>query len=289
VDRRDLRIAEALLSPEYMIPLAREYGEGDPVRGARAAWLEVRGILREWVRHVRKRDAARTDLGVSFSFKHLGVVGNYSGVLEVKEERWRQTAIQCWDYPAQILGQVKVEVGHSTSTEINYSAMRAVSKALTLVPLANRALLDGRCWQRVSPDIMVNFELGGDMNSTVFNATGKSDDWLRRKMHRAIKAARKLHKHELADFGAMLSAKWAKAGFISSPAGAMLSLMTNTGVHSGYGPLVPGNGIPVAIAVCSADDDTVTVGGTFDHRVIDGRTETRFLKTIKEEMECELS
>ena len=274
-----------------MIPLAREHGEGDPVRGARGAWLEVRSILREWVRHVRKRDAAKTDLGVSFSFKHLGVVGSYCEVLEIREERWRQTAIHCWDYPAQILGQVKVKVGRSNNSQINHSTMRAVSKALRLVPLANRALLDGRCWQRVSPEIMVNFELSGDMNSTVFDATDRTDLWLSRKMHRAIKAARKLHSHELADFGAELAAKWAEAGFISSPAGAMISLMGNTGVYSGYGPLVPGNGVPIAIAVCAIneDDNTVLIGGTFDHRVIDGRTETRFLKTIREEMECELS
>jgi hypothetical protein len=291
VDRRDLRIAEALLSPEYMIPLAREYGEGDPVRGARFAWREVRGLLREWVRHVRQRDKLGTDLDLSFSFKHLGIIGTYCEVIPVINEPWRDRALQSWDGPGVIHSKVEVSTGRLSYREINCCALRAISKALKRVPFANRAILDGRCWQRVSSELLLNFELRGDMHSVVFDADGKTDDWIHRKIKRALTAAKHIQRHELAWFGRDLSLKWAKTGLISSPAGAMVALLGRSGLDCGYAPLLPKNGIPAVITVCAFNPETqrVMITGSLDHRVMDGRTTSRFFNVIKEEMECELS
>jgi hypothetical protein len=290
VDRRDLRIAEALLSPEYMIPLARELGNGDPIKGARFAWREVRGLLREWVRHVKQRERAGSDLDVAFSFKHLGIVGTYCEVLEIKDEPWRVRALQSWTSEAPIYTTVDVNVSGASTKAINHAALRAISKSLRLIPFANRALLDGRCWQRVSGELMVNFELRGEMHSVVFTAEDKTDAWIDRKIKKALLASKHLQQHELAWFGRELSLKWAKTGLISSPAGAMVALMSKQNPSSGFGPTLPCNGIPIALTLCGFNEDagTIKVAGSLDHRVIDGRAAVRLFKMIKEEMECEL-
>ena len=69
----------------------------------------------------------------------------------------------------------------------------------------------------------------------------------------------------------------------------MVSLMGTRGLYSGYAPVLPGNGVPTTIVVCTAMNNRVVITGSFDHRVMDGRATTEMLNTIKRGIECELS
>jgi len=105
--------------------------------------------------------------------------------------------------------------------------------------------------------------------SMVMDPHKRDKEWVHRKLRKGLKAAAKFSKTEMARYSTQLMIEWARAGFIGSPAGAMVSGCP--GVEMGWGALVPSNGIPLVVCVNHPIDGRVFIGVTPDHRAFDGK------------------
>jgi hypothetical protein len=149
------------------------------------------------------------------------------------------------------------------------AAIIATSRMLKEEPELNRAVLDGRVWQRSDSLVMVHFEIRTGLMSMVMDAARRDPECVRRKLRRGLKTAVKFSKTEMAPYSTQLLIEWARAGFIGSPAGAMVSGCP--GIEYGWGALVPCNGIPLVVCVNQPIDGRVFIGVSPDHRAFDGK------------------
>jgi hypothetical protein len=145
-----------------------------------------------------------------------------------------------------------------------------VTQLLTDQPALNRAFLDGSVWQRSTPEVMLHAEIAADdIRPLVFNAAHLADTELQRLLRKEYKRTLQMVRHPLAPVGHQLLRDWVEAGFIGSPAGAMISTPGRVGVEVGLPVLIPGNGVPLAVAVGALQGDECTLGIVMDHRVFD--------------------
>lgn len=269
----DVRTIAAWLSPEYLIPAAREHGDGDPVRGAYDAYREVRGLIRNYARFVAHRDGERVaGLGLGLALRAMGYLGGPQPLGEEIRSDWRATAEATFtDANCAMTGEVVVGVGNAPRTRASLAAMLAVSRLLVFHGgKVNRARLQRRVFERTSPEILVHVETEPDEIRSVMlvPAYVHPPHRLGRRWLRALRGLKRLEDHWLRPLASQLLRAWGSAGFIHSPAGAMVSLVGAAGVQRGWAPLFPANGIPLAFTVARCGGDLV-LGLTADHRVLD--------------------
>lgn len=279
----DLRLIVTLMAPEYIIPLAKQHGSGCAVTGAHDAILEVRSAIRSYLRYTRWRDGDGAFTRPALALRALGYQGTLQP-LSPMQSPWRQTAPAFWPHGGFITNDLEVEVGAHSQREVDAAALIAVGRALRAVSEANRAFLQGRVWQRESPEVLFNFELAGEMRSVVLDPADKEPAWITDRLKRVVLKARELDKHPYAHIGAQLIREWARAGMITSMGGCMVATVGSVGVEKGYGALAPFNGIPIVELICNVQNGKVWLTAVADHRAIDGRGIARWHKRVRGEL-----
>lgn len=271
----------------------------DPVLGAWDAYRglrrEVRRLAREIARRERKPVAGT---GLTLSLRAMGYVGRFQPVAPLGPEDplfgpggltdWREAAEDVLGSEVSIPGGVWVEIGSARPVAVNMAAMQAVSEALTLYPWLNRARLRGRLYQRASGEIMVHTSPRLDVvRSVVLNPSARPgdlgstwNDWTR-----SLRGMARVEGHWLQPLATRLLRAWCREGFIASPAGAMISPVGDGGgIEFGWAPLIPANGIPLAITVCAPADGKAFIGVRPDHRTVDARHLDPLYRHLKREI-----
>jgi hypothetical protein len=296
-DVSDLRTVLTWFGPEWIIEAAKDYGTGgDPVFGAVMAFEEARRLARRYIHYIRLRDEVRVaDLKLALLFRatgHSPGLREHKHVIPMPENDWRDTAMGwMWpDGPGLIPGGVPVITGSATQAEVNRATILAVSRMLHEHPEWNRAILDGRLWQRRTPEVMVHAGLKTErIRGMIFACHDRDMSWLKHRMTRAIRAILTTERHELlpgvtaAQIGVAMMRRW-MGRFIASPAGAMISLAPK--VPQGWAALVP-NGVPLAFTVCEVggvDARRTWITATVDHRAIDGDAAGKMYQFLRREV-----
>jgi len=277
IDSPEFQIVLQLLSPDYMWSAAKEYGDGDAIKGSRKAYAETRKLIRLLVNQARETekqaqglDKLPRDLELAFLIKSLGwpIFAQVPELVQVKDEGWRRLAAAFWPQGTPINGGFYMEVGEADFSEVYEAALIATSRMLHDFPDMNRSFLDGRVWQRADSLVMLHFEIRTGIVSMVMDAHKRDMPWVHKKLRKGLRTAVKFSKTEMTKYSTQLMIEWAGAGFLGSPAGAMVS--GAPGIEQGWGALVPCNGIPLVICVNEPIDGRVYIGVTPDHRVFDG-------------------
>jgi hypothetical protein len=237
------------------------------------------------------RPEKKRDLEMALLLRSLGwpLFRKYTHVTPTKSEGFRELACAMWPQGTPIMGAFTVEVGAATWSELYRAVIKATSQMLVEVPETNRAVLDDRVWDRHDSYVMTHLPVRDDLRSMILDASKMTDVQIERKIRKGHRAAVKFSKSAMGKISTALLCDWMKAGFIGSPAGAMISGAAD--VELGWGALVPGNGIPLVICVNEVKDGKCILGVTPDHRAIDGPTAGKirmFLsKRITELLEAE--
>lgn len=262
-----------LLSPEYVWQAAEAYGDGDPVRGAPEAALEIRKLIRKII--TAERGDRGRDLEMALLMRALGwpvwagLKDTEWRLLPLKDEGWRELAQAFWPNGTPISGGFHVDVPEGMGfSDVYRAAIRATSKMLEHCSETNRAVLNGRVYKRRDSYVMIHFEVRNDLRSMVMDCAKRDDEWVERKMKRGLKSAIKFSKSLMGKISTKLLVEWAKKGFLGSPAGAMISGCPEAPM--GWGALVPSNGIPLVVCVNKVMDGKCFIGITPDHRAFDG-------------------
>jgi len=272
----EFQIVLQLLSPDYMWSASERYGKGDAIKGSRLAYVETRKLIRLLVNNARERekeeqqlDRLPKDLELAMLIRNLGwpIFANIPKLIPITND-WRKMANTFWPNGTPINGGFRVSVGDTKFSDVYEATIMATSRLLKQHNDSNRAVLDGRVWKRSDSLVMVHFELRNGLMSMVMDPAKRDQQWVHRKLRKGLKTAVKFSRTKMAPYSAKLLMEWAKAGFIGSPAGAMISGCP--GAEEGYGALVPCNGIPMVICVNEPTDGKVFIGVTLDHRALDG-------------------
>lgn len=292
----ELRLAALVLSPDYIIPAAEHHGGGDPVLGARAAYYEARGVVRSilygaYTRHRHKfardqklKDEARRS--ARCTLEALGFRGYFQEVGAQIDTAWRRLAGTLWPTGQAIAGWVELGGLPGDSSRVQRAALRAVSQLLVEHPDLNRTVLDGRVWGRLTPEVMFHVECEPDeIRPLVLDPSRVDDRAVAAILRGEIRKLARLRKHRLAPVGDELLRAWCEAGFIASPAGAMVSSVGPAGVECGLPTLIPGNGVPIAVAVGHLDRGHVVLGISLDHRALDASHGGRIHTFLKERVQ----
>lgn len=268
--RQDQQLIAQVLHPDSVWSAAEEYGEGDPVLGAPQAYKEARTMVRDVVYAARKREKLGKDLGLALMMRNLGLAAPNERV-QVKimpdHNNWRKTACKFWPGGGPMMGGLTVETNLSFE-KFYRKVIKITSQMLVEEPETNRAVLDNRIWQRLDGNVMIHFEIDGEIRSMVFNPGYKLNPWIDMKIRRGMKAALKIGKTQLVPLMNYLMQEWAERGFLISTAGAMVSGAPY--IPMGWAPLVACNGIPLTICVNRIQDNKCFIGITPDHRAFDG-------------------
>lgn len=288
----DLRVLGLLLSPDYVIPAAREYGMGDVILGGPLAFKEVRGLVREYCRFIRFREKKSVrDLDLAQSLRAIGWVGKIQPITPIPATSFRKVALAAWSssVAADIPGGIWVKTGKHTKQELDRAVLLSLSLIFKAHPELNRAFLDGRVWQRHTPEIMLNLEIGeGAVRRIIFDSSGWSDHDMKIFLFRSIKRLFKIEKHPLRQISDELLSGWAESGFISSPAAAMVSLARTP---MGWAQFFPANGVPIVVQVNDVNRtimEKAFIGVRIDHRVFDGSHAERFYEQLELQVERHL-
>jgi hypothetical protein len=278
INTPEFQLIIQLLSPDYLWSAAKNYGDGDAIKGSRKAYYETRKIIRLLVNQARERekkekglDKLPKDLELAFLIKSLGwpIFAQVPELVQIEDEGWRKLAATFWPQGTPINGGFYMPVNTSCFEKVYEAAILATSQLLHDVPALNQAYLDGRVWQRADSLVMVHFEVRKGLVSMVMDAQKRDVDWVHKKLRKGFRTAVQFSKTEMSKYSTHLMIEWAKTGFLGSPAGAMVS--GAPGIEQGWGALVPCNGIPLVICVNQPIDGKVYIGVTPDHRVFDGK------------------
>jgi hypothetical protein len=276
IDSPEFQIILQLLSPDYMRSAAARYGDGDIIRGAPEAYIETRKMTRMLVNQARERNRVPgerlpRDMEFALLMRNLGwpLLHKMPALESVADEGWRRLACAFWPNGTPINGGFKMYVGDASFQDVYEAAIIATSNFLHHYPQYNRAVLDDRVWSRKDSALMVHFEVRNDLRSLVMDPRRRDTIWVHRKLSKGLRSAVKFSKSEMGKYATQLLIEWARAGFISAPAGAMVS--GAPGIEYGWGALVPSNGIPLVICVNEPIDKRVFIGVTPDHRAFDGK------------------
>ena len=268
-----LQLICQLLSPEYVWEAAEAYGEGDPVKGAPQAALEIRKLIRKIV-SAERGDRGR-DLEMALLMRALGwpvwagLKDTEWRLVPLEHEGWRELAQAFWPQGTPIHGGFELEVPEGLEYfDVYKTAIRATSRMLAYYPEMNRAVLNGKVYQRRDSYVMTHFEVRDDLRSMVMDCATRDDVWVEKKMRRGLRSAVKFSKSMMGKISTKLMVEWAKKGFLGSPAGAMISGCPSAPM--GWGALVPANGIPLVVCVNKVVNGKCFIGITPDHRAFDG-------------------
>jgi hypothetical protein len=279
-----------LMEPARVTRRAREldplYGGTDPVMGAWAAYRELRGLVRAAARKIAAREGKPlAGTGFAMAMRAMGYVGRFQPVNRLKMTDWREAAPDVLGAEIAIPGGIWVDVGHARQRDLNLACFRAISDALVRLPWLNRARLQERIYERTSGEIMVHTSPALDIvRSVILNpsAGGSRSTW--NLWSKALRGMKRAEDHWLRPLSTYLLRAWCRAGFIASPAGAMISPVGDTGVEFGWPPLIPGNGVPLAISICRPVEGKAFIGVRPDHRVLDAPHLGPLYQHLKEEI-----
>ena len=288
-----LRKADALtlghwMSPDYMIPCAAEWGEGDPVMGAEGAFRETRDLIRSYARFIAHRDQELVSgLGLAQALRAMGYAGRYQRVTEMPRGEWFPVASSFWAQGGgDMSGYVEIPTWDKGQSFVDHSFIGVVSTMLHERRHLNRAFLQERLYQRWTPDVMVHVELSPDeIRSVVIRAHELGVREIKKRLIRAMRGVLTAEKHSFRMIAGQLLQNWAKRGLIASPAGAMVSLVGDSGVPRGRAPLVRTNGIPLSFTLGKVKDGRVIVGLTADHRALNGSHCGEIYTYLREKLE----
>ena len=248
----DVRTIINWLSPDWVYEAAREQGGGDLVLGAPAALFLVQAMVENYKRFMVWRDGVEPDLSPLESMKVAYGSGSYSlhPLRPCAEDR--ELALRLFPGGANIPGSIGKPIRDP------WACASLLPKLLQETGL-NRAVLDGRVWDRVTPECMFNTRGGGQTLSYTYS-TGSA---LKEEVAAARAEFKKLIPHPLFKVGQRLLCEWLRVGLLTSPAGAMVSIYDVDAI--GWSALVPGNGIPLAFTISRAG-----ISWSMDHRAFDG-------------------
>lgn len=296
--KNDLDTIGLWLSPDYLVPLAKFHGNGDPVWGANTAYKEVRGLIRSYAKYIRWREGRRgeKDIGLAKALRALGYAGGFQRIVPLRDPTlFRRTAFSFWPMGqgAEIPGDVIVEIGDVPERTMKAAALKTVSQMLDEIPELNVAVLDKRVWQRTSPELMLNVVIRREIRSMVFSAAKKSLDEINSHMFRGIRRLVEIEGHSLRFMTNMLLELWADyfweskgTGYIASVAGAMVTFVPNRRNIESRGNAAPAlfNGIPLTINVSCVGPGRVCFSCTPNHVAIDGPSIGRGYEFIHDRM-----
>jgi hypothetical protein len=253
------------LSPEYVTDAA---GAEYPIVGMPEAVAEVGHQIRSYLRYVRWRDGKA---GVKELLNALRLVVGF-GWQPLSFERptpWRRVACATWPDGGWIPGLLEIEAPGPISA-LNGALLVASSRLLAAHPEVNVTVLRGEVWQRTTPHVVVPFRVGaGDVRVAAFDFSKQTPAGALALVSRAQRQTMRLHRQHpgLSDVGAQLAVAWAKAGALSSPGGALVSLAWNDAVAEGWNALF--GGIPIGVCGNAPVRGIVNVGIQIDHRALD--------------------
>lgn len=266
----DIRTIAHWLSPDYLVPSAKEHGKGDVVLGALEAYKEVRTLIKEYSDFIRWRDQKqdKVDLRVAQALRALGYVGKYDSLREIVGG-FRGSANAAWSgfVYSDIPNWFPIFTAGKDKDLVTRCTIRATGEMLEEKPELNRAVLDGRVWQRSTPNVMYNFEVRGKVRSTIIDPTQLDDERIYGAICRATRSALFLENHPQRHISEQLLTEWSKRGFIASPAGAMVS---GANVYCGFSQRFIPNGIPLVLQVNKVNEGRVNISYRLDHRCFDG-------------------
>lgn len=304
LNNAEQRLLSLLLSPSYVRQSAEAHGTGDPVLGVELALREIRAMVRAHLRVLihrtrnspEKRLALRQMLNLQ---KHLNL--KPQRVLSMEETSWRQQSRLMWKEPSNIYGTL--EIDHVvTDPELFFRCLvRCLSDMLAHHLPLNRAFLNDRVWQRLTPEVMVNVQLRqDDIAPLVINAWGLSDQQVVSSLKSGLRGLLRARRHELWPIVQHTICEWLEARPLVSFAGVTVSSLLRTGVRWGHANIPPNLGIPIAVTMGDYNHTlckTLQIGITVDHRVLDagaGGAIHNYLRThlvplYQEGLECTLS
>lgn len=294
-----------LASPEYIMPKAIKHGleiaqlihpnlveealENKnilAILGARGAAVESRNNIRSYLRYVRHRDNIKViDLKLAQAMRRAGWVGSYQPVEPlIPITRWRDNTRYIWPKGNGIItNRVLVKVPKERSRrDKDIAVIKAVSDMLVENSSMNRAILQGYPWQRTTGHVMINLEPSREQIRTVLiDASDLTFKETSRKLTTCVRSLIKAERSYPEEVQVVdeLFKRWCKVGTISSPAGAMLSLVgAKLGIGSeGQLALLSNiNGIGLGVTAGLLDDETIVLWASFDHRLFDADHEGIF-------------
>jgi hypothetical protein len=246
------------------------------VMGAKAAADETRGIIRKYAKFIRWRDqkTGLFDLGLAQSLRRAGYVGSFQPVLPLVEETpWRRTARAFWPRDGGWMGGTgRFTVGDVPQAVVDAACIKTVSELFYHRPGLNRALLQGRLWQRTTPHVMVHLEPAPEqVRSIIIDASRLSMPVLMKRLRNATRSMIVAEKHELSFFVDKLLEKWVPRGFIASPAAAMISCTgSKRYILEGDGPLcTDANGVGINVCTGAVHNGQLVIEARADHRMWD--------------------
>jgi hypothetical protein len=300
MNRGDIHTISTWLSPDYVTRCAKEHGikiaselypieelieDNDwiAVLGAEEAYKEIRGLIRNYVTFVKKRDKVSIhELDLAQSLRAMGYVGNFQRVIPIPQTEWRKTAIFVWSKTGSIPGVVEIDLPSNevfSLTEIKYATLKTISRAMVVLPHLNRCLLKGRVWQRMSGHILLPTELDSDEIVTLLlDPSRMTNKQIKSSLFRGLRRAVKAHNHELTPISYQLLREWYRSGFVASPAAAMVSFSPN--IDLGWSAL-SNNGIPVTVSV-GRKKNKVTFACNINHQIWDGSMAGSFYQYLKD-------
>jgi hypothetical protein len=285
LSRYDLETLLLWLSPEWIRDLARGYGQGDLVLGATAAYHDVRSQVRDYMRFVRHRNGSIRGLEMALILRNLGwIPGSYVHVSEIEpQDDGLIMAEGFWPNGTAIPGAVEVETGNADPRDVYLATIRAISSMLAEHPEWNRAVLEGKAYQRHTGHVMAVIK---PPSVLVFDASSWDTPTLGAAIRRGMRGIVRANNHELVDgvtagdLGRELLLRWA-GKFITSTAGAMVSYAPN--VPLGWSALAP-NGVPLAFTLCRVANGRAWITLTADHRAVDGIATGNIYAHLEEEV-----
>lgn len=296
----DKEYIKYILSPDWLIPRAKEYGLHEAFRmsddhtkliwdidedsrflsvlGAEDAAWDARRLIKDYYKFIRFRNKKSIrDLKLAQSLRASGWLSNFQPVKPLKKvTSWREVAACFWPKgEGQITYDVVIPVEGHSQKWVDICIVKAASEALVRFPNLNRALLQGKLWQRTHGHVMLHLEPAREqIRSIIIDAQRFDLKTLRNKLAKATKATIRAERHELSSFTDDLLKKWSKTGFIASPAGIMISLVGSKNLLAGHAALLTDvNGIGMCIVVGRVQDGKVCIKLDTDHRMFDAEQE----------------
>jgi hypothetical protein len=295
--------------PRVMLPILALAGEarfralGESFLATHKAALSEVGL--EPAPEVREMERILAEMGLDADAAPLPVAREVE-----PETQWRRTALELWDTPRNpaMSGWCEVRVDHVPKHLLTAVTVAAIGKVLADYPRMNRYVHGGKLWQPATVNVGVRAGLGdkGEALTTlvVTEADRRSVEDIRNVIREGVARMNAMGesierprpgegdeplRHVLRDeeLAGMMP-----AGSVAAP--VTVSNVGKTGLHAGFGAMPGALGQSLEIIVGRVEKkpqwtgwrykpvDTVVIGCTADHRVIDGTHAGEAMRRLRE-------
>jgi hypothetical protein len=306
-DALDQQALLTACSPDYGWEAAAEHGGGDPMLGARAAAREVTRIclriLHQALDRAEEIEISPRVVARDRTFV-LGLVRAVHTACDLVplDSAFRQLMVDSWGGwgPWEIVGKVSVDLNDRdespriaregfawsqpavlrvppeppSSEMIRLAVLRALGELLA-DPDLNRAVLPpfgpgARVWTRQDTRVAVTVQLKPDSLWVLLIDPMLGDlEALRAQWKERLREVARLRRHPLSGLMDQVMAGWLRRGFLGSFAGAILSDAQDLPIGSADPVFIPGNGVPLTVAIQPPGDGQVELRISVDHRAFD--------------------